>query len=159
LETMLKAFQDVHAYNWLDTISNSNVNSTSGHYRLLNILMSDSHVAHFQMLGSRKEMAELDKGGAGQNKLFWEDVALEFDSCSEEKNSNGVSVLTSAYDKNFLVKEMWTPPWKDSQKLRILYKTFTFWYRRLEKEFKRFKTSGNCESDFHDFCHGRLDLY
>jgi hypothetical protein len=37
-------------------------------------------VAHFQSLGSKKDMAELDKGGSGQDKLFWEDVALEFNS-------------------------------------------------------------------------------
>jgi hypothetical protein len=28
------------------------------------------------MLGARKEMAELDKGGAGQDKEFWEHVVM-----------------------------------------------------------------------------------
>jgi ribosomal protein L11 len=62
------------------------------------------------MLGSRKETAELDKGGAGQDKLFWEDVALEFNSYSEEKKSYRVLVLTSAYDKKLFSEKMWTPP-------------------------------------------------
>jgi hypothetical protein len=59
LETMLKAFKDLHAYNQSDTMRNNQVDSTSGHCRLLNALMSDALVAHFQMLASRKEMAEI----------------------------------------------------------------------------------------------------
>jgi len=63
LETILKAFKDLCAYNQLDTMSNNRVDSTSGQCRLLNALMSDALVAHFQMLASRKEMAEIDNGG------------------------------------------------------------------------------------------------
>jgi hypothetical protein len=106
---MLKAFKDLRAYNRLDTTGNSNMDSTSGRCRLLHVLMSVTLVAHFQMLHSSKEMAELDKGGVGQDK-FWEDVALEFNSYSEEKNSHGVLVLTSAYDKKLFSKKMGTPP-------------------------------------------------
>jgi hypothetical protein len=41
------------------------VDFTSGQCRLLNLLLTDALVAHFQLLASRKAMAEIDKGGAG----------------------------------------------------------------------------------------------
>jgi hypothetical protein len=53
-------------------------------------------------------MAELDKGGAGQDKIFWKDVALEFNYCSEDKGEYGELVLTSAADKKFLQRKMMT---------------------------------------------------
>jgi hypothetical protein len=48
----LKAYKDLQAYDGIGPNSNGNNNSTS---------------ICFQMLGSRKTMAELDKGGAGQD--------------------------------------------------------------------------------------------
>ncbi len=44
-------------------------------------------------------MVELDRGRAGQDKRFWENVALEFNDYSPEKVSHGSLVVTSAYDK------------------------------------------------------------
>jgi hypothetical protein len=32
--------------------------------------MSDVFVSHLQLLGSQKEMAMIDKGGAGQDRAF-----------------------------------------------------------------------------------------
>ncbi len=69
LETILKAFNDLRAYDRLEPTSNSNVDSTSVRCRLLNVIMSDVLVTRFQMLGARKDMAELDRGGAGQGKI------------------------------------------------------------------------------------------
>jgi hypothetical protein len=99
LETILKAFNDLKAYDGIEANkSTNNIDSTSVRCRLLNVIISDGFVAHFQMLGSRKEMAELDKGGAGQDKEFWEDVAFEFNDYGEE-DKYGSLLLTSAYDK------------------------------------------------------------
>ncbi len=99
LETIIKAFRDLKAYESIHTNnSNSNVDSTSVRCRLLNVITSDAFVAHFQILGARKEMAELDSGGAGQDKEFWDDVAVAF-NCYEGDNDYGALLLTSAYDK------------------------------------------------------------
>jgi len=99
LETILKAFRDLKAYESIDTNnSNSNIDSTSVQCRLLNVITSDAFVARYQMLGARKEMAELDKGGAGQDKEFWDDVAVAF-NCYEGEKDYGALLLTSAYDK------------------------------------------------------------
>jgi hypothetical protein len=50
------------------------------------------------MIGVRKGMAELDKGGAGQGKEFWDYVAVHFNEYVED-NNYGALLLTSAYDK------------------------------------------------------------
>jgi hypothetical protein len=49
------------------------------------------------MLGARKEMAELDKGGAGQDNEFWEYVAVEFNYFGNDQY--GSLLVTTAYDK------------------------------------------------------------
>jgi len=63
LETILNAFNDLKAYEGIKANkSTNNIDSTSVRCRLLNVITSDGFNARFQMLGSRKEMAELDKG-------------------------------------------------------------------------------------------------
>jgi hypothetical protein len=47
-------------------------------------------------------MAVLDKGGAGQDKTFWEDVTLEFNEYDEETVEYGELLLTTAFDKKYL---------------------------------------------------------
>jgi len=71
LETILKAYKDLPAYDGFEPSSNGNNDSISIHCRLLNVLFGDACLSRFQMLGSKKTMAELDKGGAGQYKEFW----------------------------------------------------------------------------------------
>jgi hypothetical protein len=59
--------------------------------------MSDIFVPRLQYLGARKEMAELDKGGAGQDKAFWEDILIEFNDYSKDEYSE--LSLSSLSDK------------------------------------------------------------
>jgi len=48
LETILKAFRDLKAYESIDTNnSNSNIDSTSVQCRLLNVITSDAFVARY----------------------------------------------------------------------------------------------------------------
>ncbi len=61
------------------------------------VIMSDIFVPHLQYLGARKEMAELGKGGAGQDKAFWEDIAIEFNDYSKDEYSE--LSLSSLLDK------------------------------------------------------------
>jgi hypothetical protein len=70
LETILKAYMDLQAYDDIEPNSNPNNDSTSIRCPLLNVLFSDAFLSRFQMLGSKETMAELDKGGAGQDKEF-----------------------------------------------------------------------------------------
>jgi hypothetical protein len=66
----LKAYKSLQAYDGIEPSSNGNNDSTNICCRLLNVLFSNACLSHFQMLGSKKIMAELDKGGAGQDKEF-----------------------------------------------------------------------------------------
>jgi hypothetical protein len=78
-ETIIKVVLDGKVYDAIDPASSSTAaDSTSLRCRLLNVIKSEAFVSRLQFLGARKEMAELDKGGAGQDKAFWEDVSVEF---------------------------------------------------------------------------------
>ncbi len=114
--------------------------------------MSDAFVTHFQMPGAKKDMTELDRGGAGQDKVFWEDVALEFNNYSPEQASYGLLVVTSAYDKKLFNVKNVDPSIKGGadkswEALRTIYLLVQKDYK---KKFERFKISGNHESNFHD---------
>jgi hypothetical protein len=161
LETILKAFNDLKAYDGIEANkSTNNIDSTSVRCRLLNVITSDGFVARFQMLGSRKEMAELDKGGAGQDKEFWEDVAIEFNDYGEE-DKYGSLLLTSAYNKKVFSDKNVDPSIKarSDKSWDSLRSIYLLIQKDYKKKFERFKTSGTHESNFHDFCHGRLDTY
>jgi hypothetical protein len=159
LETILKAHKDLQAYDGIEPNSSGNNDSTSIRCRLLNVLFSDACLSRFQMLGSKKTMAELDKGGAGQDKEFWEFVAVQFNDY--ENNQYGSLLVTSAYDKKLFFEKNVNPSvnvgsnktWESLRKIYLLIQ------KDYRKKFERFKTSGNHESNFHDFCHGRLDTY
>ena len=140
LETILKAFRDLKAYKSIETNnSNSNMDSTSVRCRLLNVITSDAFVARFQLLGARKEMAELDKGGAGQDKEFWEDVAVAFNEYQEDNNYRAL-LLTSAYDKKLFSDKNVDPSVNVGSKswdsLRNIYLLIQKDYK---KKFVRFK--------------------
>jgi len=104
-ETIIKAVSDGKLYDSVDPTSSSTVNDSTGlRCRLLNVIMSDAFVTRLQLLGSRKEMAEIDKGGAGQDRTFWEDVLVEFNDYSN--SDYGGLVLTSSTDKKILRRKM-----------------------------------------------------
>jgi hypothetical protein len=106
-DTIVKAAKDRMVYDAIDPHQSKTLDATSMRCRLLNVIMSDLFVSRLQHLGARKEMAELDKGGAGQDKTFWEDVTLEFNDYDEEKVEYGELALTSAFDKKlFEVKKI-----------------------------------------------------
>ncbi len=47
-------------------------------------------------------MAESDKGGAGQDKILWDNVTLDFNDYDDEKVEYGKLVLTTTFDKKVL---------------------------------------------------------
>jgi hypothetical protein len=103
-ETIIKAVSDGKLYDSVDPTSSSKVNDSTGlRYQLLNVIMSDAFVTHLQLLGSRKEMAKIDKGGAGQDQTFWEDVLVEFNDYSN--SDYGGLVLTSSTDKKIFAEK------------------------------------------------------
>jgi len=112
------------------------------------------------MLGARKEMAERDKGGAGQDKEFWEDVAVDYNEYQEE-NNYGALLLMSANDKKLFLDKNIDPSVKvgSNKSWDSLCNIYLLIQKDYKKKFERFKTSSTHGSSFHDFCHGRLDTY
>jgi hypothetical protein len=123
--------------------------------------MSVTLVIHFQMLDGRKGIAELDRGGAGQDKAFWEDVVLEFNDYSPQKGSYGALVVTSTSDKRPFSEKNVDPSIKGGadKSWESLKSIYLIVQKDYKKKFEQFKTSGNHESNFHDFCHGSLNTY
>jgi hypothetical protein len=103
----LKAYKDLQAYDGIEPSSNGNNNSTSVRCWLLNVLFSNACLSRFQMLGFKKTMAELDKSEAGQDKEFWEFVAVQFNYY--ENNQYGSLLVTSAYDKKLFSEKNVNP--------------------------------------------------
>lgn len=160
LETIIKAHVDGKVYDSLDPVSSNAVSdSTSLRCRLINVIMSDKFVSRLQYLGARKEMAELDKGGAGQDKEFWEDILLEFKDFSNEEYSK-LSLQSQSDLKVFSEKNV--DPGSKPQK-EATWESLRKMFLNVQKDYKlkhsRFKLSGNHSNNFMDFCHGRLDTY
>ena len=159
-DTIVKAVKDRMVYDAIDPQQSKTTDSTSMRCRLLNVIMSDLFVSRLQHLGARKEMAELNKGGAGQDKTFWEDVTLEFNDYDEEKVEYGELALTTAFDKKLFEEKKIDPSIKvKDQSWEALREMFIAMQKDYKKKHQRFKTSGNHSNNFHDFCHGRLDTY
>jgi hypothetical protein len=105
-ETIIKVVLDGKVDDAIDPASSSTAaDSTSLRCRLLNVIMSEAFVSRLQFLGARKEMAELDLGGAEQNKAFWEDVSVKFNDYSKPDNSK--LILSSLSEqKSFSEKQV-----------------------------------------------------
>jgi hypothetical protein len=100
LETIIKAVVDGKVYDAIDPASSSTAtDSTSLRCQLLNVVMSEAFVLHLQFLGAWKEMAKLDRGGAGQDRAFGEDASIEFNDYSKPDYSK--LILSSVSDQKF----------------------------------------------------------
>jgi hypothetical protein len=121
--------------------------------------MSDIFVPRLQYLGARKEMAELDKGGAGQDKAFWEDISIEFNDYSKDEYSE--LSLSSLSDKKIFSEKKVDPSCKSGKtsSWESLRKMFLSIQKDYKLKHQRYKLSGNHSNSFIDFCHGRLDTY
>jgi len=104
-------------------------------------------------------MAEIDKGGAGQDRTFWEDVLVEFNDYSN--SDYGGLVLTSSTDKKIFVEKNVNPSMMCGKNMS--WENIRRMFLNVQKDYKvkyaRYKVSGNHSNSFHDFCHGRLDTY
>ncbi len=78
-----------------------------------------------------------------------------------DNDQYGSLLVTIAYDKKLFsdnnvdpsVKVGGNKPWESLKNSYVLIQ------KDYKKKYERFKTSGNHESNLHDFCHGRLDTY
>lgn len=82
----------------------------------------------------QRKTAELDSDRAGEVKVFWEDVVVEFNDYSAEKKSNGVLVATSAYDKKLFRKKMWNPQSRQEIKHGTHHRAIYLPYKRITKK-------------------------
>jgi hypothetical protein len=107
-------------------------------------------------------MAEVAEGDAGQDKVFWHDVAEDFnDYKSKDNDSDGALVITWSTDVEIFSRKnidsskqsSTLKTWKDLHDMHLAIQ------RDNKKKFERLKMSRNHDSNFHNFVGGQLDTY
>jgi hypothetical protein len=78
-----------------------------------------------------------------------------------EEDKYGSLLLTSAYDKKVFSDKNVDPSIKagSDKSWDSLHSIYLLIQKDYKKKIEHFKTSGTHESNFHDFCYGRLDTY
>ena len=123
-------------------------------YRLMNILFSDDFAADFGCIGDTATRAELDSGDARNNRAFWVRVQDAFKDhhpiydkmqFPEDKN------LQPSINPGDNIQPH--PSWK---KLRGIWRDVNALYKEVLHQFTQ---SGTNESDFINFCDGKMPAY
>ena len=123
-------------------------------FRLINVLFSDKFAGDFANLGNVASRAVLDSGKAQNDQLFWEKVHLEFIKTSKDYNTlqfqeDGILSQQLHIDPSTIVAHDW-------KKLRSIWKSVNSDYKAA---LTRFTQSGTHDSNFYNFCNGKLDIY
>jgi len=124
-------------------------------FRLLNILFSDKFVEDFGNLGNVAKRAELDSRKAANNQQFWETVHADYQlhspeyDCLQFVDDLTISTKANKVDPSIINIHDW-------EKLRGIWRDIWRLYRAA---MTRFTTSGQHDSDFFNYCFGRVDIY
>jgi hypothetical protein len=121
-------------------------------FRLLNILFSDEFATPFASLGDAATRQSLDIGTAGNDEAFWVEVQKAFVTYHENYD---VLLFHDAIFSSIEINpgDIVHHDWK---KLRSIWKALNAEYKAT---LTRYTISGTHESDFYDFCNGKLDVY
>jgi hypothetical protein len=120
----------------------------------MNILFSDEFSDDFALLGDSANRRLLDSGTAGNDEHFWVRVQATFVEPDEEYDKlqfleDDVFASQDSIDPGKIVLHEW-------KKLRSLWKTINAEYNAAVTHFT---LSGTNESNFFDFCNGKLESY
>jgi len=102
-------------YDDMDPRSNTEVDSGSLRCRLLNFIFSDKFWQRLTFLGARKSMPEIDEGDAAKDKLFWKDVAYDFNDYGAELETYGFLIVTSSADVKIFEEKKIDPSCKSTK--------------------------------------------
>lgn len=127
-------------------------------FRLVNLLFSDKFAEDFCNTGRTPSRDEIDRGAvANHNLAFWERVRSDFVNEIDEYHLLEIDEedkpLFAEHGSNI-------DPGKivphSAEKLRDIWKDLNSEYK---KAMLRFTTSGEHNSNFYDYCFGKLDTY
>jgi hypothetical protein len=122
-------------YDDMDPQSNTEVDSGSLRCRLLNVIFSDKFWQRLTFLGARKSMPEIDEGDAGKDKLFWKDVAYDFNDYGSELETYGLLIVTSSADVK-IFEEKKIDPSRKSTKVH-LWDDLRKMYLAIQDDYKK----------------------
>jgi hypothetical protein len=125
-------------------------------FRLMNILFSDKFCEELAQLGNMASRATLDTGKAGNDCHFWEKVQVEY-----QVDDNPLYNTLQFTDVDvFEAQEDLIDPSKilahDWKKLRTIWKGLAADYKAA---LSRYTLSGTHESEFYNFCNGKIEPY
>jgi hypothetical protein len=127
-------------------------------FRLINLLFSDKFAEDFSNTGRTPTREEIDRGAvANHNLQFWDRVRADFVNEIDEYH-----LLEIDEEDRQLFAEHGSDidPGKivphSATKLRDIWKELNAEYKRA---MLRFTTSGEHNSNFNDYCYGKLDTY
>jgi hypothetical protein len=123
-------------------------------FRLMNILFSDSYADAFSTLGNAANRALLDSGTAGNDAHFWIRVQGDFVEPDEDYDhlrflDDDIIAAQDNIDPGRIVQHDW-------KKLRSIWKGVNAEYKAA---LTRFTLSGTNDSNFYNFCNGKLETY
>lgn len=124
-------------------------------FRLLNIVFSDKFAADLAALGLSSSRVLLDSGKAANDRHFWERIQTDF-----QFNDESYGELLFVDDPVFEQQQDSIFPSKiiahDWKKLRTIWKAVVSDYKVA---LGRFTLSGTHDSEFWNFCQGKLEPY
>jgi hypothetical protein len=143
--------------NALNTAKSTTRKEIQCPFRLMNVLFSDQFAERFAATGNVASRDVLDTGLAGNDQHFWQCVRTAFVSSVPNaafdellfKEDVVLSLQSDDIDPSKVVPHEW-------KKLRTIWKATNSEYKAA---LSRFTVSGTHESDFWNFCNGRLEAY
>jgi hypothetical protein len=123
----------------------------------LNALFSESLIDEFSALNDKRSREELDRQGGGKGKHIWVNISEQFNDKENDLDYRLVLFLddehvASAVDKDLNPTKFKVFTWSTPSA------TFMDCMTELEKARKNFTISGEHDSDFFNFCHGKKQL-
>lgn len=125
-------------------------------FRLVNVLFNDDFAERFSKTDGSVTRAVLDEGAVNGKSRFWLDVQAAFVSENNEEYGRSLESNVSAstlFKEADIDPSIVTP--HDSSKLLDIWKELNAAYM---ESFHNFKVSGTHDSDFWNFCKGRMDV-
>ena len=122
----------------------------------MNILFSDKFCEEFAQLGNVASRATLDTGKAGNDCHFWEKVQVEYQVNDNPLYNTLQFTDVDVFEAQQDLIDPSTILGHDWKKLRSIWKGLAADYKAA---LSRYTLSGTHESDFYNFCNGKVEPY
>ena len=154
IDRLVKAYNNWKNYEMLKNRNNAAPRKQAQcSFRLMNILFSDAFADQFATIGDTATRQVLDTGTAASDEHFWYGIQKVFITPHEDYDQllfqDDDHFSDCDIDPCIIVEHDW-------KKLRTIWKGVNAEYKAA---LTRYTLSGTHESEFYNFCNGKLDVY